>query len=188
MWLILINSQRGKSYEFFQTKIFIDYFNTFFHSSRCTRKKFSETDVGFEAELIEIGGGLSCIDSFNQASRAKLKGRPFKAFKTGKNVRGGSLIYFGEGFADIQIKTYNYIDSIQSAITLAELRAKKDLAMFRSAETTKETIDRAMEAISSGVPVSDYGQRQDDLDQREEDYNNATLDQKLYMFIDRQTG
>ena len=61
-------------------------------------QEFSETDVGFEAELIEIGGGLSCIDSFNQASRAKLKGRPFKAFKTGKNVRGGSLIYFGEGF------------------------------------------------------------------------------------------
>ena len=150
-------------------------------------QEFSETDVGFEAELIEIGGGLSCIDSFNQASRAKLKGRPFKAFKTGKNVRGGSLIYFGEGFADIQAKPedFNYIDSIQSAITLAELRAKKDLAMFRSAETTKETIDRAMEAISSGVPVSDYGQRQDDLDQREEDYNNATLDQKLYMFIDR---
>ncbi len=150
-------------------------------------QEFSEADVGFDADLIEIGGGLSCIDTFNQTSKAKRKGKPFNAFKTGKNVRGGSLIYFGEGFADIQAKPedFNYIDSIQSAITLAELRAKKNLAMFRSAETTKETIDRAMEAISSGVPVSDYGQRQDDLDQREEDYNNATLDQKLYMFIDR---
>ena len=169
----------------FTSRFLLIIFITF--SYQLSAQEFSESDVGFEAELIEIGGGLSCIDSFNQASRAKLKGRPFKAFKTGKNVRGGSLIYFGEGFADIQAKPedFNYIDSIQSAITLAELRAKKDLAKFRSAETTKETIDRAMEAISSGVPVSDYGQRQDDLDQREEDYNNATLDQKLYMFIDR---
>ena len=85
-------------------------------SYQLSAQEFSESDVGFEADLIEIGGGLSCIDTFNQTSRAKRKGKPFNDFKTGKNVRGGSLIYFGEGFADIQAKPedFNYIDSIQS--------------------------------------------------------------------------
>ena len=155
-------------------------------SYQVSAQEMTESDVGFEAELIEEGGGLSCMDSFNEKSRAKRKGKSYKEFKGGKNIRGGSLIYFGEGFADIQAKTEdsNYIDSIQSAITLAELRAKKELAKFRSAETTKETIDRAMEAVSNGVPVSDYGKRKDALDQREEDYKNAGLDQKLFMFIE----
>ena len=47
-------------------------------------QEFSEADVGFDADLIEIGGGLSCIDAFNQTSKAKRKGKPFNAFKTGK--------------------------------------------------------------------------------------------------------
>ena len=76
----------------FTSRFLLIIFITF--SYQLSAQEFSESDVGFEAELIEIGGGLSCIDSFNQASRAKLKGRPFKAFKTGKNVRGGGFIFF----------------------------------------------------------------------------------------------
>ena len=40
-----------------------------------------------------------------------------------------------------------------------------------------------MEAISSGVPVSDYGKRQDALDEREENYNNMGIEQKFVEFI-----
>ena len=41
-----------------------------------------------------------------------------------------------------------------------------------------------MEAISSGVPVSDYGGRQEELDQREEAYSKAGLGEKFYMWMD----
>ena len=142
-------------------------------------QEISESEVGFEAELIDLGG-LSCLETFNNKNKAKHdeaikknpKIPPYQDFKVGKNIRGRSLIFLGEGMTDISAKPQdsNYIDAIQNAVVLAGLRAKTSLAEFRSAEIKTETIDRAMEAISSGVPVSDYGERQDALDEREENY------------------
>ena len=157
-------------------------------------QEISESEVGFEAELIDLGG-LSCLETFNSKNKAKHdeaikknpKIPPYQDFKVGKNIRGRSLIFLGQGIADISAKPQdsNYIDAIQNAVVLAGLRAKKSLAEFRSTETKTETIDRAMEAISSGVPVSDYGDRQDALDEREENYNNMGVEQKFIMFINR---
>lgn len=157
-------------------------------------QEISESDVGFEAELIDLDG-LSCLETFNNKSKAKRdeafkknpKIPPYQDFKVGKNIRGRSLIFLGEGVADISAKPQdpNYIDAIQNAVVLAGLRAKTSLAEFRSADIKKETIDRTMEAISSGVPVSDYGKRQDALDEREENYNNMGIEQKFVEFINR---
>tara|TARA_B100001057_G_scaffold497870_1_gene603214 strand:- start:870 stop:2183 length:1314 start_codon:yes stop_codon:yes gene_type:complete len=157
-------------------------------------QEISESEIGFEAELIDLGG-LSCLETFNNKNKAKhdeaikknSKIPPYQDFKVGKNIRGRSLIFLGEGMTDISAKPQdsNYIDAIQNAVVLAGLRAKTSLAEFRSAEIKTETIDRAMEAISSGVPVSDYGERQDALDEREENYNNMGVEQKFIMFINR---
>ena len=157
-------------------------------------QEISESEVGFEAELIDLGG-LSCLETFNNKNKAKhdeaIKKNPnippYRDFKLDKNIRGRSLIFLGQGIADISAKPQdsNYIDAIQNAVVLAGLRAKKSLAEFRGIETKTETIDRAMEAISSGVPVSDYGERQDALDEREENYNNMGVEQKFIMFINR---
>ena len=127
------------------------------------------------------------MDEFNNNVSSKQKSaRNYQPFKTGKNLRSGNLIFFGEGFADIESipEDPNYIDAVQNAISLAGLRAKKDLALFRSVEINREIIDRALEAISSGVPVSDYGQRRDDLDKRELDYSKKGVGEKFYMWID----
>lgn len=163
-------------------------------SMHLTAQEISESEVGFEAELLDLGG-LSCLDTFNEKSRAKHqqainknpKIPPYQNFKVGKNIRGRSLIFFGEGLADISASPQdpNYIDGIQNAVVLAGLRAKTSLAEFRSADIKTETIDRAMEAISSGVPVSDYGKRKDALDEREENYNNMGIEQKFFEFINR---
>ena len=157
-------------------------------------QEISESEVGFEAELIDLGG-LSCLETFNNKNKAKhdeaIKKNPnippYQDFKLDKNIRGRSLIFLGEGVADISAKPQdpNYIDAIQNAVVLAGLRAKTSLAEFRSADIKTETIDRAMEAISSGVPVSDYGKRLDALDEREENYNNMGVEQKFIMFINR---
>jgi hypothetical protein len=157
-------------------------------SWRLEAQENPENDLGFGGELL-ILDNLSCLDSFNEKSRIKSEkvGRTYKPFKKGKNIRGGSLIYFGEGIASIDAQSDDllYVDAIQNSIALAGLRAKKELTLFRSAEITTETIDRTMEAISSGVPVSDYGKRQNDLETREENYDDAGLDQKFYMFMDK---
>ncbi len=148
-------------------------------------QEISESEVGFEAELIDLDG-LSCLETFNNKNKAKRdeafkknpKIPPYQDFKVGKNIRGRSLIFLGKGVADISAKPQdpNYIDAIQNAVVLAGLRAKTSLAEFRSADIKTETIDRTMEAISSGVPVSDYGKRQDALDEREENYNNLRIE------------
>ena len=147
---------------------------------------FFDDDIPFEGELLDIET-LSCMDEFNNNVSSKQKSaRNYQPFKTGKNLRSGNLIFFGEGFADIESipEDPNYIDAVQNAISLAGLRAKKDLALFRSVEINREIIDRALEAISSGVPVSDYGQRRDDLDKRELDYSKKGIGEKFYMWID----
>lgn len=147
---------------------------------------FFDDDIVFEGDLLDIET-LSCMDEFNKnASLKSNKNRSFQSFKTGKNLRSGNLIFFGEGFADIESspEDSNYIDAVQNAISLAGLRAKKDLALFRSVEINREVIDRALEAISSGVPVSDYGQRRDDLDKREAEYSKKGIGEKFYMWID----
>ena len=157
-------------------------------SSQIESQEISESDLGFNGQLLELDD-LSCLDSFNQKAMIKRQsmGKEYDPFKKGKNIRGKSLFYFGEGLASIDAQPEDplYIDSIQNAIALAGLRAKKELALFRSSEVTKETVSRAMEAISSGIPVSDYGKRQDALDDREKDYNDAGLDEKLYRFLDQ---
>jgi len=157
-------------------------------SSQIESQEISESDLGFNGQLLELDD-LSCLDSFNQKAMIKRQsmGKEYDPFKKGKNIRGKSLFYFGEGLASIDAQPEDplYIDSIQNAIALAGLRAKKELALFRSSEVTKETVNRAMEAISSGIPVSDYGKRQDTLDDREKDYNDAGLDEKLYRFLDQ---
>jgi hypothetical protein len=157
-------------------------------SSQIESQEISESDLGFNGQLLELDD-LSCLDSFNQKAMIKRQsmGKEYDPFKKGKNIRGKSLFYFGEGLASIDAQPEDplYIDSIQNAIALAGLRAKKELALFRSSEVTKETVNRAMEAISSGIPVSDYGKRQDALDDREKDYNDAGLDEKLYRFLDQ---
>lgn len=148
---------------------------------------FSDDDVDYNAELLDMGG-LSCMTAFNDSSKKKWRSKkPYQDFKAGKNIRSGSLIFFGEGLADIQANPEdpNYVDAIQNAIAIAGLRAKKELALFRSVEITQEMTDRAMEAVSSGVSVSDYGKRQDELDQREENYSKADLGQKFYMWMDK---
>ena len=120
---------------------------------------FSDDDVDYNAELLDMGG-LSCMTAFNDSSKKKWRSKkPYQDFKAGKNIRSGSLIFFGEGLADIQAtpEDPNYVDAIQNAIAIAGLRAKKELALFRSVEITQEMTDRAMEAVSSGVSVSDYG-------------------------------
>ena len=157
-------------------------------SIQASAQEISESDLGFGGELL-ITDNLSCLDSFNKKSKIKRQqnGKRFESFSKGKNLRGDSLIYFGEGIAsiDAQPEDSNYIDAIQAAIALAGLRAKKELALFRAAETTQITIDRAMEAIAAGVPVSDYGQVKDDLDQRDQNYRKAGILKKFYLFIDR---
>jgi hypothetical protein len=150
-------------------------------------QEFSESDVGFNADLLDLGG-INCLESFNESSKKKWKSsRPYKNFQVGKNIRSGSLIFFGEGLSDIQANPDdpNYIDAIQNAVSIASLRAKKQLALYRSVEITREVTERAMEAISSGVPVSDYGGRQEELDQREEAYSKAGLGEKFYMWMDK---
>ena len=151
-------------------------------------QEISESDLGFSGELL-ITDDMNCLDSFNKQSKIKRQqnGKTFKSFNKGKNLRGGSLIYFGEGIAsiDAQPKDPNYIDSIQSAISLASLRAKKELALFRAAETTQTTIDRAMEAVKAGVPVSDYGEVKDNLDQRTKNYSESGIVKKIYLLINR---
>jgi len=157
-------------------------------SIQASAQEISESDLGFGGELL-ITDNLSCLDSFNEKSNIKRQqnGKTFKSFTNGKNLRGNSLIYFGEGIAsiDAQPEDPNYIDAIQSAIAIAGLRAKKELALFRAAETTQTTIDRAMEAVAAGVPVSDYGKAKDDLDQRDQNYSKAGIGKKFYLFIDR---
>ena len=166
----------------------------FFIAAQLNGQEISESEVGFEAELINLGG-LSCLNTFNEKSKAKhqlvVKQNPnipsFQKFKIGKNIRGRSLIFFGEGRADILANPQdsNYIDAIQNAVMLAGLRAKTSLAEFRSVEIRTETVDRVMESISSGIPVSNLDERQDVLDEREENYNNMGIPKKFLMFINR---
>jgi hypothetical protein len=57
-------------------------------------QEFSESDVGFNANLLDLGG-INCLDSFNESSKKKWKSsRPYKNFQVGKNIRSGSLIFF----------------------------------------------------------------------------------------------
>lgn len=151
-------------------------------------QEISDSELGFNGELI-VTDDLSCLDSFNEKSNIRRNqiGKTFKSFTYGKNIRGNSLIYFGEGVASIeaQPEDYDYIDAIQNAIAIAGLRAKTELALFRAAETTQATIDRAMEAFSAGIPVSDYGEAKDDLDQREQNYSETGIAKKLYLFINK---
>ena len=149
-------------------------------------QELSESDIGFKGELLELEN-LSCLDAFNEDIQSNWKSsKPFQKFTKGKNIRSGSLIFFGEGLSEIAANPEdpNYIDAIQNSISIAGLRAKKELALFRSAEIQREATDRALEAVKSGVSVSDYGRRQDKLDQREADYSSADLGEKFYMWVD----
>lgn len=192
--MILIKKPRGKNMTLSLIRHIFIIFITL--NSQLVAQEISESEVGYSGELIELGG-LSCLDTFNNKNRIKTeeviqknpnkKIQAYNDFKAGKNIRGKSLIFIGEGIADISAKPNdpNYIDAVQNSVVLAGLRAKTALTEYRSIEIKTETINRAMEAISSGVPVSDYGKRQDKLEQREKDYNDKSIDQKLFMFIDR---
>ena len=79
-------------------------------------QEISESEVGFEAELIELGG-LSCLETFNNKNKAKRdeafkknpKIPPYQDFKVGKNIRGRSLIFLGEGMTDISATVLSLI-------------------------------------------------------------------------------
>lgn len=148
---------------------------------------FSESDVGFNGELLELEN-ISCLDSFNEDVKENWKSnKTYRKFNKGKNILSGSLIFFGEGIAEISASSEdkNYIEAIQNAVALASLRAKKELALFREAEIRTSTTLRAMEAISSGIPVSDYGKKIIELDDRTKAYETSNPGQKFMMFIDK---
>ena len=170
------------------TKLFGFLILSLLLSINASAQEISESDLGFDGELI-ITDDLSCLDSFNKKSSIKRKriGKTFKSFTYGKNLRGNSLIYFGEGIAsiDAQPQDTDYVDAIQNAIAIAGLRAKRELALFRAAETTQTTIDRAMEAFAAGIPVSDYAEAKDDLNERENDYTETGIAKKFYLFINK---
>ena len=132
------------------------------------QEDFSVSDMGFTGELIE---DVSCLSSYNDANSNKIKAiqkmQPnFFGFKLGKNQLGSSFIFIGEGQADIRANKEddNYISSVQTAISLAGVRAKNELAKFRDVETTRELIEDAIQARSNGQKVADYAAAKVDLD------------------------
>ena len=151
------------------------------------QQDFSDSDMGFTGELIE---DVSCLSSYNGANNNKIKAiqkrQPnFFGFKLGKNQLGSSFIFIGEGQADIRANKEddNYISSVQTAISLAGVRAKNELAKFRDVETTRDLIEDAIQARSSGQTVADFAAAKVDLDKRQEEYEQQNLLNKFVGYL-----
>lgn len=149
-------------------------------------QEISESDLGFNGNLLALGA-QSCLDTFNEKLKIKREqqGKGYSKFNEGRNIRGGSMLFFSEGVASINAQPDDplYIDAIQNAISLASLRAKKDLALFRSTEISRQLIDTSMEAVSSGISVADYGKQLEQSKEKDENYNSKNLAQKFIIFL-----